>query len=196
MPVIYAPADRRAIRAMQAQTVRAALYVYSRNNADFMKVRRLTHVWLHHGDSDKEACFRRKSAAYDVLAVAGQAAIDRYAAHGVHIPSEKFKILVVPRSRTSKQRRPQSPPSTGQSCSTHQPGTPPITRTTTPPSYWRSYRLRLTCAQCNSDLQAAPGQPQTAGGRRCRRNSRAPPSRRRGDGTAASVGRGGRLDVC
>ena len=48
-------------------------YVYSRNNADFMKVRRLTHVWLHHGDSDKEACFRRKSAAYDVLAVAGQA---------------------------------------------------------------------------------------------------------------------------
>ena len=94
MPVIYAPrADRRAIRAMLPETVRAALYVYSRNNADFMKVRRLTHVWLHHGDSDKEACFRRKSAAYDVLAVAGQAAIDRYAAHGVHVPSEKFKIL-------------------------------------------------------------------------------------------------------
>ena len=94
MPVIYAPAgDLRAIRAMLPKTVRAALYVYSGNNEDFLKFRRMTHVWLHHGDSDKEASSRRKAAAYDVLVVAGQAAIDRYAAHGVHIPSEKFKIL-------------------------------------------------------------------------------------------------------
>jgi hypothetical protein len=94
MPVIYAPqGDRRAIRAMLPKTVRAALYVFSRNNDDFIKVRRMTHVWLHHGDSDKEASFRRKSRAYDVLVVAGQAAIDRYAAHGIHIPSKKFKIL-------------------------------------------------------------------------------------------------------
>jgi hypothetical protein len=94
MPVIYAPkGDRRAVRAMLPKTVRAALYVFSRNNDDFMKVRRITHVWLHHGDSDKEASCRRKSRAYDVLVVAGQAAIDRYAAHGVRIPSRKFKIL-------------------------------------------------------------------------------------------------------
>jgi len=94
MPVIYAPkADHRAIRAMLPKTVRAALYVFSRDNDDFMKVRRVTHVWLHHGDSDKEASARRKSRAYDVLVVAGQAAIDRYAARGVEIPSEKFKIL-------------------------------------------------------------------------------------------------------
>jgi hypothetical protein len=94
MPVIYAPkGDLRAIRAMVPQTVRAALYVYNGDNEEFMKIRRITHVWLHHGDSDKEVSFRRKSAAYDVLVVAGQAAIDRYAAHGVHIPSEKFKIL-------------------------------------------------------------------------------------------------------
>ncbi|HEX6758282.1 MAG TPA: CDP-glycerol glycerophosphotransferase family protein [Propionibacteriaceae bacterium] len=95
IPVIYAKrGDLRAIRAMLPKTVRAALYVYSRDNDDFRKVRRrVTHVWLHHGDSDKEACFRRKSAAYDVLVVAGQAAIDRYTTHGVRIPSEKFKIL-------------------------------------------------------------------------------------------------------
>jgi hypothetical protein len=94
MPVVYAPkADRRAIRAMLPKTVRAALYVFSRDNDEFMKVRRMTHVWLHHGDSDKEASRRRKFRAYDVLVVAGQAAIDRYAAHGVHIPSKKFKIL-------------------------------------------------------------------------------------------------------
>jgi hypothetical protein len=94
MPVIYAPqGDRRAIRAMLPKTVRAALYVFSRDNDEFLKVRRMTHVWLHHGDSDKEASRRRKFRAYDVLVVAGQAAIDRYAAHGVDIPSKKFKIL-------------------------------------------------------------------------------------------------------
>jgi hypothetical protein len=94
MPVIYAPqGDRRAIRAMLPKTVRAAFYVFSRDNDEFIKVRRITHVWLHHGDSDKEASRRRKFRAYDVLVVAGQAAIDRYAAHGVHIPSRKFKIL-------------------------------------------------------------------------------------------------------
>jgi hypothetical protein len=94
MPVIYAAkGDCRAIRAMLPKTVRAALYVFSRDNDDFLKVRRVTHIWLHHGDSDKEASFRRKSRAYDVLVVAGQAAIDRYAEHGIHIPSEKFKVL-------------------------------------------------------------------------------------------------------
>ena len=103
MPVIYAPrGDRRAIRAMLPKTVRAALYVFSRDNDDFIKLRRMTHVWLHHGDSDKEASFRRKSAAYDVLVVAGQAAIDRYAAHGVHIPPEKFRILGRPQIENIK----------------------------------------------------------------------------------------------
>jgi CDP-Glycerol:Poly(glycerophosphate) glycerophosphotransferase len=94
MPVIFAPkGDRRAILAMLPETVRAALYVYNGNNEQFMKVRRLSHVWLHHGDSDKEGSHRQKAAAYDVLVVAGQAAIDRYTTHGVFIPSEKFKIL-------------------------------------------------------------------------------------------------------
>jgi CDP-Glycerol:Poly(glycerophosphate) glycerophosphotransferase len=94
MPVIYAPmGGRRAIRALLPRTVRAALYVYNGSNSEFIKVRRVKHIWLHHGDSDKEVSFRRKSAAYDILVVAGQAAIDRYAVHGVRIPSKKFKIL-------------------------------------------------------------------------------------------------------
>ena len=184
--MIYAKrGDLRAIRAMLPKTVRAALYVYSRENDEFMKVRRrVTHVWLHHGDSDKEACFRRKSAAYDVLVVAGQAAIDRYAAHGVPSRRRSSGFLVVPRSRTSKQR--------GLNLHRRQPGralrTDLVRRRLQEqpllPSYWHSYRLRLTRAQINSDLPAAPGQPQTAGGsRRDCRNSRAPertPRRRHG----------------
>jgi CDP-Glycerol:Poly(glycerophosphate) glycerophosphotransferase len=99
MPVIYAPTgEPRAIRAMLPKTVRAALYVYNGGNDEFLKVRRMIHVWLHHGDSDKEACHRRKSANYDVLVVAGQAAIDRYAAHRVRIRSTKFKILGRPQT--------------------------------------------------------------------------------------------------
>jgi hypothetical protein len=99
IPVIYAAkGDLRAIRAMLPKTLRAALYVYSRDNKDFLRVRRLTHVWLHHGDSDKESSCRRKSAAYDVLAVAGQAAIDRYAAQRARIPSSKFKIVGRPQT--------------------------------------------------------------------------------------------------
>ena len=32
-------------------------------------------------------------AIYDLISAAGQAGIDRYARHGVHIPAEKFKIV-------------------------------------------------------------------------------------------------------
>jgi CDP-Glycerol:Poly(glycerophosphate) glycerophosphotransferase len=103
MPVIYAPTgEPRAIRAMLPKTIRAALYVYNGGNDEFLKVRRMTHVWLHHGDSDKEACHRRKSANYDVLVVAGQAAIDRYATHRVRIRSKKFKILGRPQTENIK----------------------------------------------------------------------------------------------
>ena len=106
MPVICAPTgDVRAIRAMLPKTVRAALYVFSRENDEFIKVRRITHVWLHHGDSDKESSFRRKSGAYDVLVVAGQAAIDRYASHGIKIRSRKFKILGRPQTENIETAR-------------------------------------------------------------------------------------------
>jgi hypothetical protein len=94
MPVIFAPnGDQRAIRAMLPPSVRAAFYVFNGRNDKFIKIRSVTHVFVHHGDSDKGTSFKRKSAAYDVLVVAGQAAIDRYAAHGVDVPRQKFKIL-------------------------------------------------------------------------------------------------------
>src|SRR4029453_5391766 len=90
MPVIYAPTgEPRAIRAMLPKTIRAALYVYNGGNDEFLKVRRMTHVWLHHGDSDKEACHRRKSANYDVLVVAGPGARERSPPPGGPLPSDK-----------------------------------------------------------------------------------------------------------
>ena len=128
----------------------------------------MPHVWLHHGDSDKESSLRRKAAAYDVLVVAGQAAIDRYAAHRVRIPSRKFKILGRPQVEnietvmTSISTIDKTVVLYAPTCyaADHKYNHSSLT-------YWRSHRLRLARAQCDGDLQAAPGQPQTAGGRRC-----------------------------
>ena len=178
MPVIYAArGDRRALRAMLPTTVRAALYVYNGSNDEFMRVRRISHVWLHHGDSDKEACFRRKSAAYDVLVVAGKAAIDRYAAHGVYVPREKFKILGRPQiedietvtaaiSTVDKPVVLYAPTWHAASMDNH--SSLPI----------GTAIVSALLARRNSDLQAAPGPPQASRIRRrdCR-DSQAPPSR-------------------
>jgi CDP-glycerol glycerophosphotransferase (TagB/SpsB family) len=57
-----------------------------------------THVWLNHGDSDKPANFNPRHALYDVLVVCGQAGIDRYARHGIHVEPEKFRVLGRPQA--------------------------------------------------------------------------------------------------
>ena len=62
-------------------------------NTHFVERREMTHVWLNHGDSEKPACYNPVHAIYDLIFAAGQAGIDRYARHGVHIPAEKFRIV-------------------------------------------------------------------------------------------------------
>jgi CDP-glycerol glycerophosphotransferase (TagB/SpsB family) len=72
----------------------SAFYVNNAvRNTHFIERRELTHVWLNHGDSEKPACYNPVHAIYDVIFAAGQAAIDRYARHGVEIPREKFQIV-------------------------------------------------------------------------------------------------------
>jgi hypothetical protein len=80
-------------------SVSALFYVQNaRRNADFMAYDRLTHVWLNHGDSDKPANFNVRHADYDMLVVCGQAGIDRYARHGIHVDPEKFRVLGRPQA--------------------------------------------------------------------------------------------------
>ena len=79
-------------------------------NTHLVERRELTHVWLNHGDSEKPACYNPVHAIYDLLFAAGQAGIDRYARHGVHIPLEKFRIVGRPqveviRPATDRARR-------------------------------------------------------------------------------------------
>ena len=94
MPTIYGPTGApAAVKAMFAPSVKAAFYVHNGQTEAFLEVRRATHVFIHHGDSDKDACSKAKTAQYDNLVVAGQAAVDRYAMRGVKMPKKKFRIL-------------------------------------------------------------------------------------------------------
>jgi hypothetical protein len=77
----------------------ALYYVQNaKRNAEFMAYDRITHVWLNHGDSDKPANFNPRHALYDVLVVCGQAGIDRYERHGIHVDPKKFAVLGRPQA--------------------------------------------------------------------------------------------------
>lgn len=57
------------------------------------------HIQLLHGDSDKPPSYSPLTQNYDLVFVAGQMGIDRYAQNGVHIPKEKFRIIGRPQVR-------------------------------------------------------------------------------------------------
>ena len=86
-------------------TMTAAFYVNnSAPNVHLVRYPHMTHVQLLHGDSDKASSFNPVTALYDKIFVAGQAAIDRYANNGVHIPEEKFTIVGRPQVETVEQQ--------------------------------------------------------------------------------------------
>ena len=99
-----------------APTVRAVFYVNSvASNINMVSYRNLTHVYLGHGDSDKEISAHPVHAMYDKIFVAGQAAIERYYANNVLIPGEKFAIVGRPQLRGADRgprRRGQNEPVT------------------------------------------------------------------------------------
>lgn len=100
---IICPADitEKEINDLIPDSVKIAYYVHNAaENRGFLRNRRVASVWVHHGDGDKLASYRAKSAEYDYLFVAGQGAIDRYANHGVNIPGEKFRIIGRPQTES------------------------------------------------------------------------------------------------
>lgn len=80
-------------------SVRVALYPHGASaNSSFIEGSDATHVFLGHGDSDKPLSASERVLQYDIIAVAGQAAIDRFASSGVHVPAEKFRIIGRPQT--------------------------------------------------------------------------------------------------
>jgi hypothetical protein len=83
-----------ALDAVMVPSLRAAFYVNNgMHNAHCVRYAHLTHVQLYHGDSDKAVTASPLNQLYDRLFVAGQAAIDRFAAHGVQIAADRFRIV-------------------------------------------------------------------------------------------------------
>ncbi|WP_375432129.1 CDP-glycerol glycerophosphotransferase family protein [uncultured Friedmanniella sp.] len=82
------------LESLVVPSLRAAFYVNaSSGNGAFVRFQHLTHVYLGHGDSDKPPSYNPTHAMYDQVFAAGPAAIRRYAAHGVTIPLDKFRIV-------------------------------------------------------------------------------------------------------
>lgn len=98
VPVLACPAWRDLDNVV-VPSLRAAFYVNSvAANADFVTYRQLTHVYLGHGESDKALSHHPAHAMYDRIFVSGQAAIERYARHGVQVPAGKFVVVGSPQS--------------------------------------------------------------------------------------------------
>ncbi len=80
--------------ALVVPSLKAAFYVNaSSGNGQLVRFQHLSHVYLGHGDSDKPPSYNPTHAMYDQIFAAGAAATRRYAAHGVRIPAEKFRIV-------------------------------------------------------------------------------------------------------
>ncbi|MFT4234685.1 MAG: CDP-glycerol glycerophosphotransferase family protein [Microbacterium sp.] len=75
-------------------SIRAAFYVNnSMRNAHFVRYVGIRHVMLGHGDSEKTPFYNPASRMYDRFFVAGQAAVDRFASHGVPTAPDFFEIV-------------------------------------------------------------------------------------------------------
>src|SRR5699024_2383781 len=72
-----------------------AVFYVNANSGNNLMVRynQYQHVHLGHGDSDKPSSYNPTHGIYSRVFSAGQAAVDRYRAHGVNIPRERFEIV-------------------------------------------------------------------------------------------------------
>ncbi|MFI6266693.1 CDP-glycerol glycerophosphotransferase family protein [Micromonospora sp. NPDC051006] len=103
-PVVYCP-TLRVMDEVLVPSLKVAFYVnHGAKNAHLIRFTQLTHVQLHHGDSDKAPSANPVSAIFDRIFVAGPAAIDRYARAGVDIPAEKFVVVGRPQVESIEVR--------------------------------------------------------------------------------------------
>ncbi len=96
--VVYAPTNRDVER-LTLPSVRVAFYLaYGERNATLLRDPRLRHVMLAHGDSDKATSANALIRVFDETWVAGQAAIDRFTAAGIHLEPSRFAVIGRPQA--------------------------------------------------------------------------------------------------
>lgn len=106
--VAHSPAQFRELAAMYdapivqgaiPASVRGAFYSHGAGkNAEFIQGSSAAHVFLGHGDSDKPLSASERVLQYDIITVAGQGAIDRFAAAGLKVPADKLRIIGRPQT--------------------------------------------------------------------------------------------------
>ncbi len=88
---------RRHATSLDAIMVDSLVTVFYANNAlrnvHMVRYPGIRHIQLNHGDSDKAPSYNPVSRMFDKNFVAGQAAIDRFAAHGVPTAPDFFEIV-------------------------------------------------------------------------------------------------------
>ncbi len=85
IPIVYAPRTRH-VEDLVLPSVQVAFYLANAGkNVHLQREAGIKHVFLNHGDSDKSTSANPVVRVYDEVWVAGQAAVDRYAAAGVHL---------------------------------------------------------------------------------------------------------------
>jgi hypothetical protein len=114
-PILVPRTDKKMsdhLDSMVVPSMKAAFYVQgSAANSTFQRYP-MTHVWLNHGDSDKQANYHPRHATYSKLFVSGQQGVDRYAAHGIEVPPGRFEIVGRPQIETIMVRDEPLPPGT------------------------------------------------------------------------------------
>ena len=88
---------RRGSREMDpvmVSTLRCVFYVNNAlRNVHVVRYAGLRHVQLNHGDSDKATSYNPVFRMFDRNFVAGQAAVDRFSAHGISTAPDFFEIV-------------------------------------------------------------------------------------------------------
>ena len=88
---------RRGSREMDpvmVSTLRCVFYVNNAlRNVHVVRYAGVRHVQLNHGDSDKATSFNPVFRMFDRNFVAGQAAVDRFSAHGISTAPDFFEIV-------------------------------------------------------------------------------------------------------
>ncbi|TSI12237.1 CDP-glycerol glycerophosphotransferase family protein [Brevibacterium aurantiacum] len=99
-PIITCPKSADLEKTL-VPSLGAVFYVNaSSRNGEMIRHQEYTHVYLGHGDSDKPPSYNPTHAMYNRIFAAGQAATERYAAHGVTISPEKFEVVGRPQLET------------------------------------------------------------------------------------------------
>lgn len=97
-----------AMPVVLTDSVTTVFYVNNEiKNAQGVRFLDRTHVHLGHGDSDKPPSYSPTTSMFDLIFVAGQAGVDRFATHGVAVPPEKFRLVGRPQL-AQVQRAPQA----------------------------------------------------------------------------------------